>query len=227
VLRCFRVSSSRLPGSLPWGSRPCVPKGAEGEVEDTLALISCVLTHLQHPHSTPPIPAYSPPHHLAHQPSSTGLPIAYLHPVYEQSLRSQLRHNLGGPSAIPWAWDNRHDIAINTSPPSSPSFPSPPHPPRRWDISTPSIPTALQGSSTSPVSSIFIGHRHFLHLLSWSSCSIIRPLWLSLGSLCTHAPDTTVMSNGLVSPFVGILFGFVCRGLGLFLFVWCTLLVLL
>jgi len=61
ALRCFRVSSSRLPGSLSWGSRPCVPKGVEGKVEeDTLPLISCVLTHLQHPRSTPPSPSHPP-----------------------------------------------------------------------------------------------------------------------------------------------------------------------
>jgi hypothetical protein len=83
ALHCFRVSSSCPPGSLLWGSRPCVPKGVEGKVEeDIFALISCILTHLhpypQYPHSTPPTLAYSTSRLLAHQSSSTRLRIAYL-----------------------------------------------------------------------------------------------------------------------------------------------------
>jgi hypothetical protein len=57
----FRLLVCLVP---PWGSRPIVPKGVEGKVEDDIfALISCFLTHLhpylQHPtlpHPLPPIP---------------------------------------------------------------------------------------------------------------------------------------------------------------------------
>jgi len=60
TLHCFRVSS-RLPGSLPWGSRTCVSKSVEGKSRRRYIRTNILHPHpplpspLRHPHPTPPL----------------------------------------------------------------------------------------------------------------------------------------------------------------------------
>ena len=56
ALRCFRVSSPCLPGSLPWGSRTCVSKGVEGKSPRRY-----IHTNILHPHPPTP-PPFQHPH---------------------------------------------------------------------------------------------------------------------------------------------------------------------
>jgi len=217
ALNCFRISSSRLPGSLPCGGRGHVyQKALRAKVEeDIFALISCILTT---PTSIPTLPHQHPPIPLSialptnRHPPGCGLLIYTA--VCERPLRSQSRwtkpHSWRSliSSVTPRAWGNRRKhyykhlpIVVTLLPPCPP----------RDDGVFHSFPAAFQAPSTSLYQVFSLAIVTSCIFFPRSSCSIIGAFWLFSGSLCMHAYGHHCMSK---TPL--FLFSFVCRDLGPF-----------
>ena len=228
ALHCFRVSSSCLPGSL--SSRSCATCIKRRQVKSRryIRIISCILAH-PHPHSiTPPPPVTSP----VAPPSTYHLPVAdclFISLIVNDCCGfscTGLHHILGGRTSsatLRACNDLRKHYSKHPSFVAA-SLPSTSHPTTRY--LSPLPPRCSPGFPAPPCI-------HYFHwpssLLAFSSLVLLVVLLVLFGCFrvplcsCTRTPTRQGVSYFPSRAFLLVLFVVTLD----FLFVWCTLLVLL